>query len=125
MADAPDSKSGPRKRVWVQVPPSVLATRDESHAVLIARPSLSFTNAATRPVPTLTTDTARQRLEQPLGDPDADQDGARPHPFPFRQAELGDRYKVPELGTSEATSEIGMVSPEPGEPRRIRRASFP
>lgn len=23
MADAPDSKSGPRKRVWVQVPPSV------------------------------------------------------------------------------------------------------
>ncbi len=24
MADAPDSKSGPRKRVWVQVPPSVL-----------------------------------------------------------------------------------------------------
>jgi hypothetical protein len=25
MADAPDSKSGPRKRVWVQVPPSVLA----------------------------------------------------------------------------------------------------
>ena len=26
MADAPDSKSGPRKRVWVQVPPSVLRT---------------------------------------------------------------------------------------------------
>jgi hypothetical protein len=26
MADAPDSKSGPRKGVWVQVPPSVLAT---------------------------------------------------------------------------------------------------
>jgi hypothetical protein len=24
MADAPDSKSGPRKGVWVQVPPSVL-----------------------------------------------------------------------------------------------------
>jgi hypothetical protein len=24
MADVPDSKSGPRKRVWVQVPPSVL-----------------------------------------------------------------------------------------------------
>ncbi len=24
MADAPDSKSGPRKRVWVQVPPPVL-----------------------------------------------------------------------------------------------------
>src|ERR1700687_6128965 len=24
MADAPDSKSGPRKRVWVQVPPSAL-----------------------------------------------------------------------------------------------------
>ncbi len=26
MADAPDSKSGPRKRVWAQVPPSVLQT---------------------------------------------------------------------------------------------------
>ena len=25
MADAPDSKSGPRKRVWVQLPPPVLA----------------------------------------------------------------------------------------------------
>src|SRR5262245_58787270 len=24
MADAPDSKSGPRKRVWVQVPPSAI-----------------------------------------------------------------------------------------------------
>ena len=38
MADAPDSKSGPRKRVWVQVPPSVvricvvsLATQVSSH----------------------------------------------------------------------------------------------
>ena len=28
--DAPDSKSGPRKRVWVQVPPSVLVARGES-----------------------------------------------------------------------------------------------
>ena len=27
MADAPDSKSGPRKGVWVQVPPSVLTTQ--------------------------------------------------------------------------------------------------
>src|SRR5262245_49166828 len=26
MADAADSKSGPRKRVWVQVPPSVIWT---------------------------------------------------------------------------------------------------
>src|SRR5579871_6750169 len=26
-ADAPDSKSGPRKGVWVQVPPSVLARK--------------------------------------------------------------------------------------------------
>jgi hypothetical protein len=51
--------------------------------------------------------------EQSLGDPDAAQDGALPHPWPSRQAELGDRYEVPELGTSEATSEIGMVSPEP------------
>ena len=25
MADAPDSKSGPRNGVWVQVPPSVLS----------------------------------------------------------------------------------------------------
>ena len=31
MADVPDSKSGPRKGVWVQVPPSVLTTRVESH----------------------------------------------------------------------------------------------
>src|SRR5271166_1418610 len=30
MADAPDSKSGPRKRVWVQVPPSVLYTYGKS-----------------------------------------------------------------------------------------------
>ena len=30
MADAPDSKSGPRKGVWVQVPPSVLSTYVES-----------------------------------------------------------------------------------------------
>jgi hypothetical protein len=54
--------------------------------------------------------------EQSLGDPDAAQDGALPHPWPSRQAELGDRYEVPELGTSDATSEIGMVSPEPGTP---------
>jgi hypothetical protein len=33
MADAPDSKSGPRKRVWVQVPPSVLMTCDECETV--------------------------------------------------------------------------------------------
>ena len=30
MADAPDSKSGPRKRVWVQVPPSVVYTYGKS-----------------------------------------------------------------------------------------------
>ena len=30
MADVPDSKSGPRKRVWVQVPPSVLGTYNPS-----------------------------------------------------------------------------------------------
>src|SRR6516164_11288914 len=30
MADAPDSKSGPRKGVWVQVPPSVLRTCGKS-----------------------------------------------------------------------------------------------
>jgi hypothetical protein len=27
MADAPDSKSGPRKRVWVQLPPPVFLPR--------------------------------------------------------------------------------------------------
>ena len=51
--------------------------------------------------------------EQSLGDPDAAQDGALSHPWLSRQAELEDRYEIPELGTSEATSEIGMVSPEP------------
>jgi hypothetical protein len=30
MADVPDSKSGPRKGVWVQVPPSVLRTCGDS-----------------------------------------------------------------------------------------------
>src|SRR5665213_2982069 len=31
MADAPDSKSGSRKRVWVQVPPSALRSCFRSH----------------------------------------------------------------------------------------------
>jgi len=57
---------------------------------------------------------AAARFEQSLGDPDAAQDCALPHPWPFRQAELGDSYEFPEVGTSEATSEIGMVSPQPG-----------
>ena len=56
-------------------------------------------------------------LEQSLGDPDAAQDGALPPPWPFRQAESGDRYEVPELGTSAATSEIGMFPRNPGTPR--------
>jgi hypothetical protein len=30
MADVPDSKPGPRKRVWVQVPPSVLPSQGKS-----------------------------------------------------------------------------------------------
>src|SRR5829696_8017111 len=34
MADAPDSKSGPRKGVWVQVPPSVLGTPRSLTAIL-------------------------------------------------------------------------------------------
>ena len=34
MADAPDSKSGPRKRVWVQVPPSVLKRVQEENPLV-------------------------------------------------------------------------------------------
>src|SRR3979409_2278909 len=33
MADAPDSKSGPRKGVWVQVPPSVLGSYSPLHSL--------------------------------------------------------------------------------------------
>lgn len=31
MADAPDSKSGPRKRVWVQLPPPALKDSNKTH----------------------------------------------------------------------------------------------
>src|SRR6516162_7467678 len=33
MADAPDSKSGPRKWVWVQVPPSAVALMHDAYSV--------------------------------------------------------------------------------------------
>ena len=39
MADVPDSKSGPRKRVWVQVPPSVLKQRRHSIRVRVEAPA--------------------------------------------------------------------------------------
>src|SRR5262245_13944677 len=37
MADAPDSKSGHRKVVWVQVPPSALTLRSDESAFTFAR----------------------------------------------------------------------------------------
>jgi sulfite reductase alpha subunit-like flavoprotein len=42
LADAPDSKSGPRKRVWVQVPPSVLSRRAANQADRMRQGPLFF-----------------------------------------------------------------------------------
>src|SRR5437762_12187626 len=42
MADAPDSKSGPRKWVWVQVPPSAIRTCSQSERLENAVPPVSL-----------------------------------------------------------------------------------
>jgi hypothetical protein len=113
MADAPDSKSGPRKRVWVQVPPSVLAARGESHLswrsddqhryharvdVEALWPCCSNHRSLTETPPNSVLGTSR---------------------WPLRQAEPGERSCVsrklrrrPRSVCCPRNAQIGMVSPE-------------
>ncbi len=44
MADAPDSKSGPRKRVWVQLPPPALKDSNKTHGLSWLR-AMAFCHA--------------------------------------------------------------------------------
>jgi hypothetical protein len=139
MADVLDSKSGPRKRVWVQVPPSVLTTRRALRA--ITGPYANVAKATSRPM--LTADGLRRRYSSGrsvIGMQEGialcrtqDQSGRQsrvigripgPRKIGMVSPELRtskDRYGVP--GTpcprNSGPRKIGMVSPEllvPGTP---------
>ncbi len=107
MADAPDSKSGPRKRVWVQVPPSALPTRGASQPLWSSdrqerfHPGLMLTTRALRSCFSSDTSLTATPLNPVLG---------RMH-RPPRRARVGDRHGV---ARTKSTTEIGVVSPEPG-----------
>jgi hypothetical protein len=49
MADAPDSKSGPRKGVWVQVPPSVIKQDKDLRQIVVSPFSLAKANPIKSP----------------------------------------------------------------------------
>ena len=103
MADVPDSKSGPRKRVWVQVPPSVLATRGESHPPRSPARPRAFERHNSPGLDVDGPHRAAALHQRSLCDRDAVEEGDLPRPRSFRQAEL-------EIGRPSGSSQPGKAS---------------